>query len=322
VALGIAAAAAVILAAGASHPVRRFEEFKRVPVAAAGTSVQSHLLMTSGNGRWQLWHAAYDEFRAEPVHGGGAGSFESWWAQHGSIASFVVDAHSLYLETLAELGPLGLALLLACFGSGVAAGLLRLRRGAVGERVTLAGALAAFCAFAFEASVDWVWEVTAVGAVAFLLLAVSTGPATTAPAERRGRGGIAPRAALALVALALVAAQALPVVAAVAVRDSQRAARRGDGDAALVAALRARNVEPWAASPYVQLALVEELRGNLRAARVAIERALARDPRDWRAWLVAARVRTKLGAVRAGRTALERARALNPRSPLFPAASP
>ena len=34
----------------------------------------------------------------------GAGSYESWWAQHGSISYFIRDAHSVWLETLGELG--------------------------------------------------------------------------------------------------------------------------------------------------------------------------------------------------------------------------
>ena len=49
----------------------------------------------------------------EPLLGTGAGSFEARFVREGSIGLPARDAHNLYLETLAELGPVGLALLLA-----------------------------------------------------------------------------------------------------------------------------------------------------------------------------------------------------------------
>ena len=51
--------------------------------------------------------------RDEPLLGTGAGSFEAHWFRERSVAFHARDAHNLYLETLAELGPVGLALLLA-----------------------------------------------------------------------------------------------------------------------------------------------------------------------------------------------------------------
>ena len=73
--------------------------------------MRSHLLSANGSGRWQFWESAVDAFQATPLLGHGAGSYEAWWAEHGSLAVFVRDAHSLYLETLAELGVLGFLLL-------------------------------------------------------------------------------------------------------------------------------------------------------------------------------------------------------------------
>ena len=45
-------------------------------------------------------------------------------------------------------------------------------------RVTTAGLVAAFTAFAVAAGFDWVWELTAVGVLGVIALALLTGPAT------------------------------------------------------------------------------------------------------------------------------------------------
>ena len=64
-----------------------------------------------GENRPQYWHVAWQDFEANPVLGSGAGTFGAFWLEHRTVDEFVHDAHSLYIETLAELGPLGLALL-------------------------------------------------------------------------------------------------------------------------------------------------------------------------------------------------------------------
>ncbi len=95
-----------------SHPVARVETFCRMPGTEAATGeendfVRAHLLSGSGSGRCQFWEAALDEWETKPVQGRGAGSYEAWWAQNGSFSYFVRDAHSLYVETLGELGVVG-----------------------------------------------------------------------------------------------------------------------------------------------------------------------------------------------------------------------
>ena len=146
------AAALVLLAfaaAVASHPVRHYENFKEIPPELTGASVQEHLFSTSGNGRWQWWTSAVDEWQTRPIEGRGAGSYEAWWAEHASIPAFVRDAHSLYLETLGELGLVGLALLLAFFVSCLVAGARRLASRTEGDRAAVAALLALVGAFLF-----------------------------------------------------------------------------------------------------------------------------------------------------------------------------
>src|SRR5205085_1577702 len=65
------------------------------------------------SGRGPLWRQAWHDWEAHPALGSGAGTFEQFWLRHRRISANARDAHSLYLETLAELGPLGLGLLAA-----------------------------------------------------------------------------------------------------------------------------------------------------------------------------------------------------------------
>ena len=53
--------------------------------------------------------------------GVGAGGYEQHWLADRPFEHKVRDAHNLYLETVAELGPLGLALLLLALGAPIAA---------------------------------------------------------------------------------------------------------------------------------------------------------------------------------------------------------
>ena len=107
--------ALVLIAIVLAHPIRQFDTFKSNAAVghAHGTATTNHLLNTSGSGRWQFWTAAVSEFKAHPLNGGGAGSWLAWWLQHPVIPAFTQYAHSLYLESLAELGIIGL-LLIGC----------------------------------------------------------------------------------------------------------------------------------------------------------------------------------------------------------------
>jgi hypothetical protein len=317
---------AVVGTVVALHPVRRFDDFKQVPssVSPGGDFVRSHLLSGNGSGRWQFWSAAVEEFKSAPVAGRGAASYESWWAQHATFTHFIRNAHSLYLETLGELGIIGLLLIAAAFFAAIVIGVQRLVRAGPRERPTIAALTAVLVAFTFAAAIDWVWQITAIAGVAIVAMALVTAaesprPRAVAVATEGGERTI--RFALGAAALAfawvVICAQAIPWLASIKLAESQAAVRRDDGDAAFSAAADAKRIQPWAASPYLQLALVEEASGHLANARGWIGDAIERDPENWRLWLVAARLETKAGDIAAAARTLQRAASLNPRSPLF-----
>ena len=336
----LAAGAIVLIAAAvvAANPSERLESFKQPPSnpfarveSSAGAAdaaadaprlapTSRHLLSSTGNGRWQFWGAAVDEFQTKPVTGRGPGSYEAWWAQHGSVSYFTRHAHSLYLETLGEVGVVGLALLAAFLLTGLVAAAARLRSTVPQERNAIAALTGLVVAFAFAGAIDWIWQLTVIPVVAVVALALLTGPAT-APGEgrgpRRGRLAVAARGGVVALALCLIAAQAVPLLAQDDIRRSQQRFAAGNLAGARDAALSARSVQPWAASPHLQVALVEERRGNLPGARSAIAKAIERDPQDWRLWLTSARIDGHAGREQAAQAKLDRAIALNPRSPLL-----
>jgi O-antigen ligase len=329
----IAGAVALIAVAGlaAFDPAGKFEDFKRPPGEtkyAEGDFTRSHLLSSTSTGRWQLWSAAVDEWQTKPAFGRGAGSYQAWWSEHAEFPLFVRDAHSLWLEMLAELGVAGFLLIVLAFGTGLGAGLARMRR-AGADRPLIAALAAVIAAFALAAAIDWMWELTIVGLVAVVALGMLVGHATLPaadvvaterPAERdhrRALRGRALRTAAVAVSLAAILCVAVPMLAQKRLEQSQSAAERGDPGEAVDAAEGARALQPWAASPYLQLALVEEQAGNLGRARTYVGDALERDPSDWSIWLVAARIQTKAGFIGEGRRSLRRAKTLNSKSELF-----
>lgn len=313
-----------IVGVAAADPREQLETFTRSPtelVQPAGEAPRTDLLTTGGTGRWQHWEAAYEQFTEHPLIGDGAGSYAAWWAQHGSVAIFVLDAHSLYAEVLGELGVIGFGLLVATLlvallGAGTA-----LLRHSGHSRVTAPSLLAVVVAFLVAAGVDWMWESTAVAVVAVASLGVLLGSLARGrrPTERLRATWrrVMPRAAAVAVGIAAIVVQLLPVLSTVKVDASQAASREGRARAALGAAVDAQELAPWAVSPLLQLALVDETAGRNARARRWIGAGLERDTRDWRLWLVAARLDTKLGRIAVARKELARAIALHPRSGLF-----
>lgn len=310
-----AAVAAVVVAALASHPIARFEEFQKPPPAlAASGDVRAHLLSSNGSGRWQFWHAAVGQFERHPLNGSGAGSFEAWWAKHGSLATFIRDAHSLELETLAELGIVGLVLLVSFF----AVALLAARRcwslGDEAQRSARAALLGVAVSFLLASAIDWMWEMTVVTAVAMVTLGALVAHDTIGAEPKPRR--LTLRTALVIIALAGIVSEAVPLLAEVEITRSERAVTAGNWRAAASAAAAARALEPWAATPYLQAALVDERGGDLLDAEAQIRAAIARSSDDWRLRLIAARIYAKRGEIEPARHELLQARDLNPRSPL------
>jgi hypothetical protein len=318
-AIAIAAVALVVagLAAGLPGEVsERWDEFKQ-PLETETTTNAERFSSASGNGRYQIWSSAVDAGQSEPLTGIGPGTFEFWWAREGSFTGFVRSAHSVFFEAFAELGVIGLALILGVILLPLGYGFARTRSGNPAHRAMAAAATAACAAFAVTAAIDWTWELPVLPVVFLLLaaaLAVSTGREPEPVAERsrsRMRIGAAAIAVLALIATAI------PLAGAASIRESQERVNAASITDALAEAETAQAIQPYAATPHMQEALIRELAGDLGGAAAAARLATEDEPTNWRTWFVLSRIEAKRGEVAASIGAYREARSLNPRSPLF-----
>ena len=314
----IVAAVAVAIAAGAPHELaHQWRVFKETDVTGVVSgNVYSRLGTAAGSHRYQYWVAAVHAFDSKPLIGIGPGTFQFYWAQHGSIYEFIRNAHSLYLETLAETGVLGGALVIAFLLLLLVSGVARALRARAPARAVLAAATAGLIAFCTAAAFDWVWQLAAIALVALLLgvaiLASEPDPVVHAGVRERRwptRIGLAALALLATVAIGI------PFGTTAAIRSSQGDVSDGNLSAALSAAATAQRLEPYAASPRLQRALILERSGDLRDARAAIAQATARESTDWSIWLVRARIDAESGHEAAAAGDYRRAHELNPLSP-------
>jgi O-antigen ligase len=156
----LAAAAALVVLAGvlvAAGSTRGAPEFGASAERLA--SVQSN--------RYAYWRVAVATWADHPLVGAGSGAFGVEWLRERKIAEGARDAHSLPLDTAAELGLAGL-LALGLLAGGVIGGAVRLQRVAPGAGVAAFGGLAAW---GVHASLDWGWEMPSVSLFALLLAA-------------------------------------------------------------------------------------------------------------------------------------------------------
>ena len=142
-----------------------------IVVGAKESSVQSQQLsggatrlVTLQSNRYDYWRVAIKAFATQPVHGVGAGNWSVYWLRYRHVNEFATDAHSLPLQTLAELGLVGLVLLLVFLGAVATAGVQAMR-----VTATAAGPFAGFVVYVAHSPLDWDWQMPAVSLVALVL---------------------------------------------------------------------------------------------------------------------------------------------------------
>ena len=121
--------------------------------------------------RYAYWKVAGRAFLHHPVAGLGSAGFRVEWLRKRPFREPVQDAHSLYIETAAELGLVGLAALVLLLG-GVA---VAARRALRADPVLAAGPAAALIVWALHAGLDWDWEMPALTLVAVVLAGLLLG---------------------------------------------------------------------------------------------------------------------------------------------------
>jgi hypothetical protein len=264
--------------------------------------VTRRMLDLNGNGRAQMWKVALQAAEGHWVAGRGGGSFQRSWERSPHANEVVHDAHGLYVQTLAELGVVGLIALVVALFAPLVAG-IRCRG------TPLAGPLTgAYLVFVLHNAVDWDWRLTGLaltGLVVAGLLLLLARPLEVQPVAVRWR------VAAAGVSCVIAAAMAVAGVGNGALSHARTAVGQRDYAAAVGDAELARRFMPWSAEPIQVLGEAEFRAGDIRAARQAFDEAVRLDPGGWRGWL-------DLAAASQGRqrrAAVDRARALYPNSP-------
>jgi O-antigen ligase len=162
------------------------------PSREAAFGATNARLSDVGSHRFSYWRVAVAVAGDHPIAGAGPGAFAVEWLRRRTIDERVRNAHSLELQTLADEGIVGLALLVAAI---VAAGLAT--AGALGaDRALAAGPAAAALTWALHAGLDWDWEMPALTLVAIALLGLLLchAPAPDGPRELADQGALEPQA--------------------------------------------------------------------------------------------------------------------------------
>ncbi len=207
VVLGVVAVAIVVGAVAEGPRAARhvWHSFTTVPTSPKRASADPTARLDSLAGtRYQIWKVTLHAFDAHPANGSGAGTTRFFWEKHATTDESIHDAHNIWLQNMGELGVPGLLLIVGIAVASLAVAFQVRRRG---RRSLTAGAsaalLAAFVVYLVAASVDWMWESTAVTVLA--LAGVSVTGARLAAARRRLNVPV--RIAVVAVALAAGVAQ-------------------------------------------------------------------------------------------------------------------
>jgi O-antigen ligase len=304
----VACVAAVVVAYGSpwamtSHAYDQFTAAP-APVRAAvnlKTDLNQRLFSLWGNGRADFWRVAWQDAREHPWLGSGAGTFQEYWLRHRPIAGTVRDAHNLYLETFAELGLPGIALLAVALGLPMAAA-IRARRGSL-----VAATAGAYVVYLSHAGADWDWEMPAV-TLAALLIGVSL------LVSARGNTTLIRvpfRIGLGALCIAAAAFSFVGLVSNTALSENAKATSLEDWPKAEAEARTAIAWAPWSTQGWQALGEAQLAQGKLPQARSSFRQALTEDRRNWNLWLDLALASS--GAER--RSAALIASRLNPLSP-------
>jgi O-antigen ligase len=253
-----------------------YDAFTAAPLNPTADDLNSRIFKLSANGRVENWHTAWQQVKTHPVLGDGPGTYAQFWMQNRRVPDTVHDAHSLYLESLSELGPVGLALVVLLFATPLAA----VRRARSSPLVPIV--CGAYCAYLLHAAGDWDWELPAVTLTALFcgIGLLAAGRSDREPNQLRRSVRLTGLVATAgLFGFAL-----LGLLGNSAVSASSKSTDGGHYARAESQAHDATRYASWSPEPWRKLGEAQQLSGNVRAARVSFRKAIEKDPRDWTLW--------------------------------------
>ncbi len=263
-----------------------------------------------GSHRGDFWRVAFDEWKENPIRGGGAGSWQIEYLRKGHTQSTPHDPHSVEMLMLSEFGLPGILLFGTFLIAAVVAAMRSRRLGPVALSL-VAGALAAASQWLVQASYDWLFFYPGVTAPAIFLLGAAAAPPSRRVAQRFRPAAKA--AVLALLAAIAIAAGALYL--SVRYADRAQGEARGNPLGAYQDFDRAASIDPFAVEPLLSKGTVALEAGDKRTAASALREAIGREPEDFNAHYLLGIDLLRSNPAIAGKE-LRLARRLDPKFPL------
>lgn len=310
----------------------------------SGASNSPTRLIKLGNSRGRYWSEGLKVGQHALLKGSGALGYATAVTRYTTDTRIVPHAHSFVIQTFADFGLIGVAVMVALLAAWIVATRRTLARPASGsrdagsaaigrsctspsgssdsaaERAGLLTLLAVVITFGVHSAIDWTWFVPGTALPALLCAGwlAGRGPleGPSPPTWRRRPPTSSPGAAAAavgIVAVALVCVWAIwqPLRASDATAAAVSAFGRGDTNSAIADATHAAAEDPVSVDPLFQLAAIYTATRETRAARTELLRAVARQPENPQTWLMLGEFDLGERHPRVALRSLERARQLN-----------
>jgi O-antigen ligase len=273
--------------------------------------------------RARYWKEALEIFGAHPLLGAGGEGYATARLHYRTETLHVQHAHGFIVQTLADLGALGLAVVLALFAAWLIAARrptrpLRWREAYTPERVALLSMLCIVLVFGAHSLVDWTWYVPGNAAIALLCAGWLAGRGPLARARAPLGAGHAARGAGPPRARESRAPRAAGRARAPVARLASTLARPRVAAALAVAAVALLGAytqwQPERSASAAESALAQAGR-NDPAALASARHAVSVDPLSAEALRVLAFVQGSSGETAAAEATLRRAVRLQPSNP-------
>ena len=277
--------------------------------------------------RARYWKEALQVFSAHPLFGAGAEGYATAHLRYETETLNVRHAHGFIVQTLADLGLVGLLVALALLASWMAAAgrathPFNRRSGYTPERIGLLSMLCLVVVFGAHSLIDWTWYVPGDACVALLCAGWLAGRGPLRVSREAGAYAFARPSGvrLALAGAAIVAAllaawsQWQPVRSYEARQNAESLLDQNRLAAATVAAQSAVSRDPLSAESLFTLASVQQAAGHPALAHDTLAKAVRLQPSNPQTWLVLGRYDLTDGNPQAAVHELQAAIYLDPES--------
>jgi tetratricopeptide (TPR) repeat protein len=261
-------------------------------------------LTSVGSVRARYWNEALEVFNEHPALGAGADGYATARLRHRTAPLDVHHAHGFIVQTLADLGLIGMAVALALLAAWLAAAgrathpcnrrwqnwrWRRIQAPYTAERIGLLSMLCLVVIFGAHSLVDWTWYFPGDACVALLCAGwlAGRGPLTREAAQSatsRSAQRIGLAAAVVLASLLAAWAQWQPLRSFDAASEAS-ALLSHDPQGARRAAQQAVARDPLSAQALLTLATVQQDSGESAQARATLQKAVRLQPSNPQTWV-------------------------------------